>query len=275
MTAGIILCADDYGYRPGVSAAIRDLAELGRLSAASALVTFPDWAEAARHVAALRGRIDVGLHVNLTEGRALKPIAGLAPEGTLPGLGPLVTRALSGRLDIDAVGAEIGRQIDAFRTATGCEPDFIDGHQHAHALPGVRRALFGALGRAGWRGPVRDPGDSPAAIVARGVAVPKALVIAGLSAGFARAARAAGLTTNDGFSGVYDLAPAGDFAGLLARFTARPGAAHLVMVHPGDPDAGSAGDPIASARAVEAAALRQAPAPVPLLRFSAAVPARG
>ena len=60
----------------------------------------------------------------------------------------------------------------------------------------------------------------------------KAMTLAGLSCGFARAARAAGFVCNDGFGGATDFAAsavAGDFAAAYAM----PGARHMIMCHPG------------------------------------------
>ena len=42
------LCADDYGMSPGVSRGILDCARADRISAASAMVSLPDWPRAAR-----------------------------------------------------------------------------------------------------------------------------------------------------------------------------------------------------------------------------------
>jgi chitin disaccharide deacetylase len=145
-------------------------------------------------------------------------------------------------------------------------PDHVDGHQHAHALPIVRHALMDALAARGWRGPIRDPADRPGRIVARGVSVPKALVIALLAGGFGRLARAHGHTVNDGFSGVYDFEPDADVAGLLRQFAASPGSAHLVMVHPGEREAADGWDPIAGARDNEALTLAKARPPFALRR---------
>lgn len=99
------------------------------------------------------------------------------------------------------IAAEITRQLDAFEEALGRPPDFVDGHQHVHVLPGVRRALLDILVRRYPAGSlyVRDPADSAAAIRARGVAVAKALVIAGLATGFRGAALKRGLRVNRGF----------------------------------------------------------------------------
>ncbi len=62
-------------------------------------------------------------------------------------------------------------------------PDFIDGHQHVHVLPGVRGAILSAISaRYGDAKPwVRNPFDAPGTVVARGVAVQKALVISAIS----------------------------------------------------------------------------------------------
>ena len=43
----VTLCADDYGIAPGVGAAIRDLAERGRLLATGCMVGGPHWADEA------------------------------------------------------------------------------------------------------------------------------------------------------------------------------------------------------------------------------------
>ena len=39
----IVLCADDYGLSLGVSRGIRELLEMGRLSATSCMVVFPEF----------------------------------------------------------------------------------------------------------------------------------------------------------------------------------------------------------------------------------------
>ena len=39
----MVLCADDYGLTPGISAGIRELLSMGRVSATSCLVLSPFW----------------------------------------------------------------------------------------------------------------------------------------------------------------------------------------------------------------------------------------
>jgi chitin disaccharide deacetylase len=119
---------------------------------------------------------------------------------------------------------------------------------------------------------LRDPADSPLAIRARGVAVAKALVIAGLALGFGQGARRAGIPVNRGFSGVAPFDPARDFGADLRRFLIRPGPAHLVMCHPGFIDDELARiDPVIATRPLEHAVLAAfvPPAGLKMVRFAA------
>jgi predicted glycoside hydrolase/deacetylase ChbG (UPF0249 family) len=156
------------------------------------------------------------------------------------------------------IAAELARQLDAFEDALGRAPDFVDGHQHVHALPGVRRAVLDLLAQRYPAGTVyvRDPADRLAAILSRGVAVAKALTIAGLAAGFRSAALRRQLRLNRGFSGVAPFDPQRDFASDLTRFILRPGTAHLVMCHPGFVDGELESlDPVVASRPIEHAAI--------------------
>lgn len=234
-----ILCADDFAISAGVSDGIERLAHAGRLSATSALVTLPRWSDDARRLAQLADRIAIGLHINLTLGRPLGAMAHLAPDGKLPPLGALVRAALLGRIDHAEVEAEILRQIEAFRDHTRRDPDFIDGHQHVHALPQVRTSVLAALTLAfpGDRKPlVRDPADQSGRILARRINVAKSMLIATLSSGFGAGVRAAGFPVNDSFSGVSAFDRAHPYGAELARFLGHKGACHLVMCHPGVAD---------------------------------------
>jgi predicted glycoside hydrolase/deacetylase ChbG (UPF0249 family) len=244
----LVLCADDFALSDGVSRAIVTLAAAGRISATGAMTNRPHWRAWSREIAGHAARIDIGVHLNLTAGEPIAPMPRLCPSGSLPALSVVMRAALlSGDVRAE-IRAETARQIDAFEQAMGRRPDFIDGHQHVHAMPGVRRPVIEELvRRVTLKRPegdharphvpyVRDPSDSIAAIRARGVAVRKALVISGLAAGFGRVVRAAGLATNQGFSGVSTFDPARDFAADMRRFLLMPGQSHLVMCHPGHVD---------------------------------------
>jgi len=235
----IILCADDYALTEGISRAIGELAAAQRLSATSVLVTSAHWPAGAPRLCAHRGHLSVGLHLNLTLGAPLGPMPRLAPKGTFPSLRDLIARALLGLLERDEIAAEIARQLDRFEQGMRAPPDHIDGHQHVHALSGVRTALLQTVRRRYPNRPplIRDPSDRISTITARGLAVPKALLVAALAVGFAGAARRLGLPANDTFSGFSNFEDSVPFAEELTKALSRPGRRHIVMCHPGHPDA--------------------------------------
>lgn len=258
----IILCADDYALTDGVSRAIGALAAARRLSATSVLVTTRHWPAAAPRLLVHRGRLSIGLHLDLTLGPPLGPMPRLAPGGVYPSLRGLLARALLGRLDVAEIRGEIARQLDRFEAGLGHPPDHVDGHQHVHALPGVRGALLELVARRYSTHPplIRDPADRYRAIATRRSAVPKALGIAALAKGFGRAARGRRLPTNDTFAGfsAFDLSE--PYAEEFARALLAPGLRHLVMCHPGHVDAElTTRDPVVARRQMEYDALLRQP----------------
>lgn len=272
MAGGFVLCADDFALTAGVSRSILALLERGRLSATGAMTNRPHWRALAHELDAFAGTADLGLHLNLTCAAPLGPMPLVAPGGQLPKLGDLARAAATSATARSEIAAEIARQLAAFEDRLGHAPDFIDGHQHVHVLPGIRRALLELVARRYAAGTLylRDPADSVGAIRARGVATGKALVIAGLAAGFRSAVLRRGFRVNRGFSGVSPFDPARDFGADLHRFLIRPGPAHLVMCHPGFVDDELARlDPVVATRPVEHAALLAfaPPAALPMRRF--------
>ena len=248
----LVLCADDFGYGEEIDEAILALIEAGRLTATGCMVAGDRFRRDAPRLAALSDRADIGLHFTLTELPPLGAIPSLAPDGRPQTLSSVLARALTGRLDYAEIAAEIGRQIGRFREVFGRSPDFVDGHQHVHVLPTVRRALFaafdeGLLDRATtW---VRDCHEPLTTIVGRGIEVPKTVFVSLLSAGMAREAAAHGILVNDGFRGVTAFATDRSYRANFRRFLEGAGERPLAMCHPARPGAGAAsGDAIAAAR---------------------------
>lgn len=246
MTAArrLAVCADDFGQGPAVDRGILSLADRQRLTAVSCVVTPGRWVTAAR---ALRGAdVATGLHLNLTDGEPLSPaLRRHWPQ--FPRLGALIAMAILGRLPV-AVADEVRAQLARFAEVRGAPPDFLDGHQHVHALPGVRPLVLAAARQ--WQRPVRHTGH----ILGPGFAL-KRNVIAGCGGrALARQARLQGVVQPTALVGVYDFGPAADYRGLVRGWlqTAPDGA--LLFCHPAlggaDP-----GDPIAAARQREAAYL--------------------
>jgi chitin disaccharide deacetylase len=237
MKNGVILNADDYAMTRGISDGILALAEAGRLSATSAIVTTDHWRSDAAAAIKLRGRFAVGLHLNLTFGKPLRSMPSLAPDGVLPSPDVLIGRAVSRRIDRREVGAEIDRQLDRFEEMAGVAPDFVDGHHHAHVLPGIRNELIAALKRRFPDGGplVRVPSDTATAILRRRVAAGKGLSVALLSLGLRPLVEANRFVANAGFSGfsTFGNVPyAKEFEAFLLALGPRP----MIMCHPGLPD---------------------------------------
>ncbi len=251
----IVLCADDYAMTAGVSAGILELARDRRLSATGVMTTLGRWSRDAADLAPLRDRVAIGLHFDLTLGTPLGPMPALAPQGRPPDVGTLTRMALTGRLSRAEIADELRRQIAAFRAALGHPPDYLDGHQHVHALPIVRDAVLEVLGERDWREPplVRIPSDRPAAILGRRRAALKALILAGLARGFRSAVARAGLPANDTFAGVTGFARDGVAADFRSGME-HAGPLHILMCHPGHVDADLiALDPVTDRREAELA----------------------
>lgn len=172
----VVLCADDFGLTEGVSYGILDLVGMERLSAVSVLVNGAAWGQTGPELARLKPRIGIGLHLTLTQSRA-------------------IARA--------EIAVEIARQIARFCDVTGFAPDFISGRDNAHVFPHMRAGLFLALERTGLSSEVwlRDPSERLRGIFQRGRGRVRALRANALALGFAGQARRRGIATNDGFSG--------------------------------------------------------------------------
>jgi chitin disaccharide deacetylase len=258
----IMLCADDYAMTEGVSRAIGELAAARRLSATSVLTTSRHWPGLAPRLLVHRAHLSIGLHLDLTLGPPLGPMPRLAPQGKFPAVSSLAIWALCGVLDVEEIRAEIGRQLDRFEAGVGFPPDHIDGHQHVHVLPGIRRTLLDTVARRyRSRAPlIRDPSDSLSAIALRRTARPKALATAALALGLKGAARKRGLRTNDSFAGFSSFDERDPYSVELEQALSAPGQRHIVMCHPGHPDAELASlDPVVGRRRMEYDTLMASP----------------
>jgi predicted glycoside hydrolase/deacetylase ChbG (UPF0249 family) len=250
----LILCADDFGFSPQVSRVIAELASNGRLNAISCMAVLPNWPEDSALLRDLPDHVEIGLHLVLTLEAPATPMPRLAPARILPTINALGRMAARKTLPLPEIEGEIAAQFDRFLAAYGRPPAFVDGHQHCHALPGIREIVLehtAAHAPGAW---IRDCTDRFRAMASRPF-FGKAIASAWHSRGLRAAAARHGLSCNDSFAGHYGFA--GDYAAIFPRFLRRPGARHLVMCHPG---AGlRAEDGIAAARLVEADALRSLP----------------
>ena len=239
----IIVCGDDFGMNPSIDAGMFQLAQLGRLNAISCLTQGPTFA---RNGKSLRDmNVDVGLHLNLTESFDHQDQLTVLPLPTL------ITRAYTSQLNGSLIDAHIARQLDAFERVMGCAPDYVDGHQHVHQLPGVLPRLLDALTeRYGDHRPwlrYTAPGMQTGIPLNESA---KAHVIGALGSGaVARAALHDGWRTNRRLLGVYGLqGGARHYAKLLHQWLSNARDGDLLMCHPA---VAGTGDKLACQRAAE------------------------
>jgi len=140
----LIVAADDFGLTNRVNEAIALACREGVVTSASLMVTAPAF-ESAVDIARREPRLDVGLHLNLTEGC---PVANLSLVSTLAASRvfryrhPLkLARALfSKKISLGDLEREIRAQIEK---ALDSELwiTHIDGHKHVHVIPAVFRII--------------------------------------------------------------------------------------------------------------------------------------
>jgi predicted glycoside hydrolase/deacetylase ChbG (UPF0249 family) len=233
----IIICADDYGISPAVSAAIRDLIAHRRINATSVMVAAPsfDRAEATKLRDVASKHAAVGLHVTLTA-----PFAPLSQNfeplrhGAFLTLAATLRRAHLRTLRPKLLAAEISHQFEAFVAAFGRPPDFVDGHHHVHLFPQIRDAVLRVTKDLAPNAWVRQCGQISAR---RRLTDHKALLLDGLSRRFRRLAADCGLRTNPAFAGTYSFRSDAAYAALFATFLDGMPDGGVIMCHPGKIDA--------------------------------------
>ena len=143
--------------------------------------------------------------------------------------------AYLGRVDKSAMAAELDRQLAIFTAAMGRSPDYIDGHQHVHLLPGVRDVVTDGARRIGAY--VRSTRETIGLAMSRRPSPVEAAFLSWTAAPLERLIRNAGLATNSGFRGVRTFRETAPYRALFQRMIAGAGRACLIMCHPGAPDA--------------------------------------
>ncbi len=247
---GVILCADDFGIHQSASLGIAKLAAMGRLSATSVMVLSPRWAGDVALLQDLRGRIDVGLHLDWTSEFARASGHGMS-------LPAAMLKATLGGFDRVAAASVIARQLDLFEAHWKAPPDFVDGHQHVQQFAGIREALVQALSERYVR-PNAHPPYLRISRPASGMADLKSRVIAALGASaIEKIAACAGVTRATALLGIYNfMGNEGRYQHLMQAWLHAAPAGAIIMCHPAQ--AAEPDDPIGLARAVEFAFLGSA-----------------
>ena len=232
----LIVNADDLGSGPERDRGIFRCFEQGVVTSVSLLANGPHFTAAARE--ALRLGMPLGVHLNLSEGRALTGvIAGLTDEGGGFSGKPELRRLLAAG-DFDRQGArrELAAQIDRVRQA-GLTPDHLDSHQHFLLFPAVTELVLDLARDEGIRAlrrplPAEDPRRDPPPPLGDELALYRRLAPAVSAlidgAGFFAPQGLWGMTILDRL----------DNQALLALLEEMPDGVWELMVHPGYRDAG-------------------------------------
>lgn len=159
----LIVNADDFGIAEAVNHGIADAFDRGIVTSTSLMATGAAFDHAVG-VARSRPGLAVGVHLVLTEQRPLVGAAAAAslvgPDGSFaPHLKQLLGKRLGGGIRLPEVRLELDAQIRRVRDA-GIAISHLDGHQHAHVLPGVARIVAELAAEHGI-GAVRYPAERP------------------------------------------------------------------------------------------------------------------
>ncbi|MEI8121743.1 MAG: ChbG/HpnK family deacetylase [bacterium] len=238
----MIVCADDFGLTTDINRAVIHLAGQERISAASCMVALSHFDRMAfSGLLKYRDRLDIGLHLTLTDSPPTHAVAGvkslLQSSSLFHSMGSLLRRGIVGALNPDDVAREIRSQFDRFVEYAGCPPDYLDSHLHVHQFPGVRDGMLRFLDTLDPEtGPyIRNSAMTVGKAIRQGVSPLKCLAIGFPGAYFREALEQRGWRTNHGFAGIYAYDGHHAYPVYLSRFAecmeTRTG---IIMTHPGE-----------------------------------------
>lgn len=231
-----MIIADDFGLNPAHDDVIIDLLQNGAINGTSVMVSGRlDPAQVEKLKAAKSSNnIQIGLHLNLTETMESIPAHGSILS--------LWFGLMLGRIKTDAIASSFEDQLDRFQTAFGFAPDFIDGHQHCHAIsqngPALLKIAKGLTDKNEmfW---VRSPAAQKLAYAIsecrRGGL--KTLLVMWWGENLRRELFKSGIKTNSDFSGFIPYTSIASFAETYKDIFDNRRADCLIMVHPGSAEA--------------------------------------
>ena len=225
----LIVNADDFGLTRGVSRGILRAHREGLVTSATVLANLAPAPELDAE-AAVRPRLGLGLHLNLTWGDPVSPPETVSSLVDAEGRFGRDLAALQERVRPDDVRRESEAQIEAFARRFGRAPTHLDSHHHVHRLPRVMDAVVDVVLAA--RLPLRSP-----------------------DAGFRDGLRRHGIVTTDHFVGDVQAEPYWMTERLLDQLATLPLGVTELMCHPGFFDDDLAYSRYGRQREVELAAL--------------------
>jgi len=163
----LMVHADDFGKSSAVNQGVLCAFQAGVVTA-TAIMANGGAADEASQLARAHPSLAVGLHINLTEGRPLRPPARVHSlvdhHGFFRHKNAFFSRCLAGMVQGYQVRDEILAQIE-WAMARGLKPGHVNAHHHIHVLPVVAEAIAETAGQGGirwvrtisapiWRGPL-------------------------------------------------------------------------------------------------------------------------
>lgn len=227
-----MIIADDFGLDRAHDEVIIDLLQNGAINGTSVMVSDRLDPEQVEKLKAARAsnNIQVGLHLNLTE-----EMEGIPAHGSILSLWlGLMLR----RINSDIIATSFQGQLARFQKAFDFAPDFIDGHQHCHAISQNGPALLKiakALTTENEKFWVRSPAAQKLAYAIsecrRGGL--KTLLVMWWGESLRRELFKSGIKTNSDFSGFIPYTSPAAFAETYMDIFDNRRADCLIMVHPG------------------------------------------
>jgi chitin disaccharide deacetylase len=145
-TLQLIVNGDDFGFSESINNGIVRAHTDGILTSASLVAAGGAFDHAVR-LARARPTLDLGVHLTLTGERAAAPplsVPSLLCDGRSlwPNPAEFLQRFVRGAISIDEVELELRAQLTRVLD-TKLPISHLDGHQHLHALPGIRGVVAG------------------------------------------------------------------------------------------------------------------------------------
>ncbi|MED7818558.1 MULTISPECIES: ChbG/HpnK family deacetylase [unclassified Francisella] len=143
MSKKIIICADDFGLSDNVNKGILHLLEKKIINATSCMSNMPALKYGITNLKNIyNDSIHVGIHLNLTEGTPFTKATSISKNKEFLPLSKLLAKSKLRLIKYSDVYNELKAQIDNFIGLWGDLPDFIDGHQHVHHFPIIRKVVI-------------------------------------------------------------------------------------------------------------------------------------
>jgi chitin disaccharide deacetylase len=148
----LIISADDFGLNPEVNKAIIQAFKLGMINRATAIANAPFFSEACKLAHANGYENKIGVHFNLTEGKAINSLMSRIPLFCSKDGGFIYRRnkkMILSRVETDAVSAECEDQIFKFNEQK-LHPTHLDSHHHIHTEWFIFRAIEPIIRKHGF-----------------------------------------------------------------------------------------------------------------------------